>query len=593
MRRHRAWSWVLLVIFVLLVAIAGIGGYAAKTMYEQAKEVKAHEQNAVSMLSGFSGKKDLNSLDQISQKLPQVQSETRQANDIAHGRLWNLAAKAPYIGNDIKTVQGMTSTVDGIVHDSVPQFINVVSQLKSAKLTDGQGQINLQPVLQAQQGMKKANAALQAEVKDYHNLPGHQAKIAMVRKAYDDAGVKLDALSGKIDQVCNTFQILPDFLGATKPQTYVVLSMTTSEARSSGGLGGSLGTLTTNNGQITMGSFRPNTDYVNYDTNPSADERALFYEWGPLQSSFDIRDVGFSPDISRVAEQVKTSWDKTPWGAAQPIDGVITIDPVFLQALIRINGNVTLPNGVVLTGDNTARFLLNTVYKQYDPRLQDVVFGEVALQSIGSMFSGLNLSKLAAIGSIMGPMTQGRHFDIYAFDQTIERNFANSGYSPQSPDNETQPKIGVYVNEQNASKMDWYVHRTSTVTKTSGGKTGQQTYHVDYKMTNTLTRAEASTITNYVGGGGILPFGAAVEKTFVYAPMGGSISNLTITGNATAPTRVSFNGKNPFASNITLVQGASATISFDVTTSPKSAGELALDQTPMGWEDPGIAKVNY
>lgn len=594
LRRHRIWPRVLLVIFVLLLVVVGLGAFAAKTMYDQAKEVKTHEQNAVTMLSGFSGTNDLNSLDGVSQKMPQVQNETRQANDIMHGTLWNIAAKAPFIGDDVKTVQGMTSAVDGIVHDSVPKFIDVVNGLKSANLSNGDGQVNLQPVLQAQQQVKAANDEMQVQVAAYHKLPGQKTKLGAVRNAYTSSDKKLSALAQKVNNLSDTFQILPDFLGVNQPHHYAVMSMTTSEARSAGGLIGSVGSMTTNNGQITVGDFKPNTEYIPYGgATTTGDESALFTDWGPLKMSFDIRDLAVFPDTARTAEGMQSIWNRTPWGRKQPIDGVVMMDPVFLQELVRINGNITLSNGQVLTGDNTAEFLLNTVYKKYSPAQQDVVFEEVAAKALGSMFSGLDLNKMAELSQVLGVMSEGRHFSVYSFDQNLEQNYMKSGYTAQTPSSEENPQVGVYVTEQNASKMDWYIHRTSKITKTSTNTTGAQTYHVDYTMTNTISRQELSSVSSYVSGIVDQMRGLGVEKTLIYAPAGGSVSNITVHGESGAVNKRTLDGKSLFASIATIAPGASVTFSFDVTTSPKTTSALRLDQTPVGWVDPGVTKVNY
>ncbi|MDF7665590.1 DUF4012 domain-containing protein [Bifidobacterium sp. ESL0745] len=596
MRRHHVWRWVLLVIFVLLLAIVCIGGYFGKTMYDQAKEVKTHEQNAVTMLSGFSGTNDLNSLDQVSQQLPAIQSETQQAKEISHGKLWNMAAKAPYIGNDIKTFQGMTSSVDGIVRDSVPQFLNVVTQLKSAKLSDGNGQINLQPIIQAQNGMKTANVAMQTQVGNFHQLPAQRAKLSVIRTTYKSSDDKLSNLAKKVDDLAKTFQILPDFLGANQTHNYAVMSMTTSEARSAGGLIGSVGLMTTSNGKISIGQFRPNADYLPYGSaRVTSSESAMFHSWGPLPMSFDIRDLAVFPDTSRTAEAMQSIWSRTSWGKKQPIDGVVTMDPVFLQALIKLNGNVKLANGQVLTGDNTAEFLLNTIYKTYSPAQQDLVFGEVATQSVNSMFSGLNLNKMAQLGGLLGEMAKGRHFSIYSFDQNLEQNYMTSGYTAQTPNSEENPQVGVYVTEQNSSKMDWYVKRTSKITRTSTNSTGARTYHVNYTMTNTVTNQELSAVPRYISGENyyIVPSGSGTEKTLIYAPAGGSISNVSVSGKSESPKKMTLDGKNVYAAIATVMPGASVTFSFDVTTSPKTVNDLSVDQTPMGWEDPGVTRANY
>ena len=81
-----------------------------------------------------------------------------------------------------------------------------------------------------------------------------------------------------------------------------------------------------------------------------------------------------------------------PWGSNTQLDGVLMVDPVFLQELTKISGNVTIPDGTVLTGDNTAEFLLNKVYVDYPVSMQDALFAQVAEQAVGSMFSNIDLA---------------------------------------------------------------------------------------------------------------------------------------------------------------------------------------------------------
>ena len=69
-------------------------------------------------------------------------------------------------------------------------------------------------------------------------------------------------------------------------------------------------------------------------------------------------------------------------------------DPVFLQELVKINGNITLSDGRVLAGGNTAEFLLNKVYIDYPVYMQDTYFAQVAVAgTVSNMFSNLDLTK--------------------------------------------------------------------------------------------------------------------------------------------------------------------------------------------------------
>lgn len=99
-----------------------------------------------------------------------------------------------------------------------------------------------------------------------------------------------------MNALSNTFQILPTLLGNSQQRTYAIMAMTPSEMRSSGGLIGSVGELTTSNGAVHVGDFRPNAEYLAYGVGDhSADMKRVFTDEGPLHMSFDIRDLAVFP----------------------------------------------------------------------------------------------------------------------------------------------------------------------------------------------------------------------------------------------------------------------------------------------------------
>lgn len=482
---------------------------------------------------------NLDNLDTVSQQISQAKTETAAANEIAHGTLWNIASKAPVYGDDITTVQGMTSVVDSLVSDSVPQFMNVLSTLKSAQLSSGDGQLNLQPILEAQKNIATANQSLQQQVQKYQQLP--KAHIGMVKNAYATGNTQLTKMADKVNQLSGTFQILPDFLGSDQPRTYALMAMTTSEERSSGGLIGSVGVVTTDNGKIGIGDFRSNGEYIPYGAgDPTEDEQRIFRQWGPLNMSFDVRDLAVYPDTSRSAEGMRAIWQRTPWGSNTQLDGVLMVDPVFCRNLRKSVVMSLFLMERCLREITLLSFLLNKVYVDYPVSMQDALFAQVAEQAVGSMFSNIDLAKLTKVAQLMGSMAEGRHFSMYAFDETAEKTISDAGFTAQTPSSEEHPQVGVYVTEQNPSKMGWYIHRTSKVTRSTCGNDGSQTYHVEYKMTNTLENSQIGALTSYILGSG----GQGVEKTLIYAPAGGSISNLKISGGSVTESRQeTLNGK--------------------------------------------------
>ena len=584
--RHRIWQWAVSVV-VLLVAIIAFLGIVGFNVYRQAKEVQEHESKALSMLSDFSTNVDDTKVQQIKAELPQIQQETRQASTIAHGTWWNIAQKMPYIGDDVTAVQGMTRVIDDLVNQSVPQFLDVVSALQTADLSSGDDGINLRPILDCQQGMQQANDSLQQQVNTYNALP--QPNIDMVRSAYSQGSDKLNALATRIDALSSTFHMLPGFLGNGQTRTSAVMSMPTSEMRSSGGLIGSVGELTADNGNVRIGDFQPNTAYLPYGIGDhSADEARIFSDEGPLHMSFDIRDTAVFPDTERAALAMRSIWTRTPWGHDVTLDGVIMVDPVFVQEMVAINGPVTLADGTVLTGDNTAEYFLNTVYKQYEASQTDAVFGDTTGAVISDMFKNLNLGKLIKIGETMGTMAQERHFTMFAFDENLEKEIQAAGFTGETPNDPQHPSVGVYLTEQNPSKMGWYVKRTATIEKTRCDASGA-TYHVEYTLNNTMKVSDVANLPPYITGVDAPNRGKGIEKILFYPPAGGRIDNISqLNGAVNAVQKTTMNGKELYKTVVEILPEQSVTYSFDVTVSPQAQSALTIDQTPLGWKDTGI-----
>ncbi len=147
------------------------------------------------------------------------------------------------------------------------------------------------------------------------------------------------------------------------------------------------------------------------------------------------------------------------------------------------------------------------------------------------------------------------------------------------------------MTEQNPSKMGWYIHRTSKITRSACNNDGSQTYHVEYTMTNTIDDNQIGMLElpNVYSQCNADQQGRGVEKTLIYAPAGGSLTNLqTSGGSVTGSRQETLNGKTVYASIANIGPGESVTYSFDVTTSIKAVSDLTIDQTPMGWTDSGV-----
>lgn len=588
-RARRTRNIVLVVVGVVL-ALAAVCGFLGYRFYREALQVRDHELAAVQALQGLQDSEQLKDTDALNEAVAQAQEHASAAKEITDGGLWRAASFVPVVGDDVKTVRGMVDVVDGVVGQTLPVLASTMQNLMGAELSGGEGQLNLQPIIDAQDGLVRANELMQEQASAIEDLP--TPHIGMVRSAYEQGRDQLTKVADMLDGVSGMVQVAPKMLGADGSRTYLLVAQTTSEQRSGGGLVGSLGTMHTEQGKISVGDFHSNAEFVSLGESANDEEHGVFN--GPLTFSMDVRDVFAVPDISRVAEMLDNVWQKSEYACA--IDGVIAIDPVFIQEMVRINGDITLDNGQVLTGENTAEFMLNGIYKAFEPEQQDLYFEYVAASVMDGAFSNMTVDKMLQVAQVMGELAGGRHFYAYTFHEDEAQYFQGAGLAKDAPESETEPEVGIYLNEQNPSKLGWYLHRNGTVSKTARNADGSQTYHVTFSITNSLTSEEMQTATDYILGGvqhgdagvPVAASGTSVQRMLFYAPAGGSISNFNVTGDVRDQAEKTMDGKALLTNVAYIAPGETVTFDFDVTTSPQAQTDLKLDQTPAGWLDAGV-----
>ena len=96
----------------------------------------------------------------------------------------------------------------------------------------------------------------------------------------------------------------------------------------------------------------------------------------------------------------------------------------------------------------------------------------------------------------------------------------SAGVTGEITNDAKNPVTGVYANEMQAAKMDWYIERKSTVKRTD-----DNTYLVTYSFTSTLQPGEAGSLPEYITANA--KGGVAVNRGVINPPAGGEASNVS------------------------------------------------------------------
>lgn len=580
-KRIRWWGWVLIAIFAVIIGFFG-------TLGTQALMVKNHEEKAIAVV------KDTvkgGNLSNMSNAIAQMQENTKQANAITHNGLWNFVASWPGVGSNIRVAQDLTQIVDDVAAQNVPEYVNIATKLTDTKLISGSS-INIKPVVEELPAFVKANDSLEKQLNRINEIP--DPSLGVVRNLLGQAKGAVNSVSGLLNQAEEIGKKLPTYLGYESKQTYAVMAMTPAEVRMSGGLIGAIGTLTLENGKFTIGDFEPNDAYIKYGraTVPQ-DTVRLFMEDGPLYMTYDVRDLANFPDTSTVADTFRTVWVQTPWGAKTELNGIIMVDPVVVQAIVKVTGDIKLPDGKVLNGNNTAEFLMNTVYKDYKPEDTNEYFSMVAKSCVSSLMTKIDMKTIASLAKTLQTLARERHMAIYTYHPELEQILSNAGFSASIPTSTTNPAVGIYTTQENPSKMGWYLKHTTKITQTCTDSAPDK-YHVEYTVDNTLPEDEVGKISWYITGTLAYNEGSSMEMIFFYPPFGGRISNFKVDGTANASTPVmdTFNGAVMYRSLAQIRPEQKITYSFDVETSKHATSRLTIDQSPQTTEDTGVQYMN-
>ena len=291
--------------------------------------------------------------------------------------------------------------------------------------------------------------ALQGRVRSAAGLVGP------IKSARVSINRQLRVLNGLLKNADSALTFAQPFLGSTGPRTYFVAGLNNSEMRDQG-MVLSWAILKVNGGHFemsqssTVGSISLRKPAVILTDTGT---RAVF---GPLEPTRIWQSVNAVGDF-----RTSSRWMMAMFAAArgQHVDGVLGIDVVTLQNILRVTGAVHIPNTKpAINSANVASLILHDLYVKYPAGSQQqgrrdeisaIAQAAVTKMQGGGFDSALLIKALAQ-------STGGRHLLFYDSDATNEANiikFGASGALVSSNGNVVHTSIQSGV----AAKLDWFM----------------------------------------------------------------------------------------------------------------------------------------
>jgi lipopolysaccharide/colanic/teichoic acid biosynthesis glycosyltransferase len=356
--------------------------------------------------------------------------------------------------------------------------------------------------------------------------------------------------------------LIPRLFGADGPRNWIIGAENNAELRGRGGYVGSLGMLSSNNGQLSLADFRPTSGLPSLPRDPTLQgtvEPEYFRQYLHLGGTVAWQNLLMSPDFPTGAKLLLANLQTV---ANMSGDGLIALDPVALSYLLRATGPVDVP-GIPesLTSENVVDWSLNKIYFLVDgenderKELLSVIASTVWRRLLSD--PDLNAREVAMA---LGQALSERRLVIYSTHRDEQRVIEQLGIggSLEPTEDDYLLLVGQNVAE---NKMDYYLSRAINyvgVIKDDGSM------QVEVNTTVTHTASAGTEFPDYIGGTREdLPAGSARNFVSLFVPSYAQLQEVLKDGNVTSDFENSTeHGMRRLGTNIEVAPGESRTVTY-------------------------------
>jgi hypothetical protein len=242
-----------------------------------------------------------------------------------------------------------------------------------------------------------------------------------LRDPIEQAKSEIDTRAEQAGVAAGLANLLPSFLGATSPQTYLLVTMTPADPRAGGGYPGVMGLLHFDGKQLSLSKLQPTSQVPGVPRVPGPADVKRSWGWTGIDRFF--WDTAYTPDFPTVAGFMKKIWEA---GGGQPVDGVIAGDPALMSELLGVVGSVSTPAWPeTIDATNVERIVEADAYRTQDNNESDrwqVGIGEALWSAV--------LTRpwpLQPMASAVAQGVDGGHLRVWSSDATEEAQLTDLG----------------------------------------------------------------------------------------------------------------------------------------------------------------------
>lgn len=413
---------------------------------------------------------------------------------------------------------------------------------------------------------------------------------------------RLEAVNSRVQRATHDAQIgllatkeVPGILGADGLRTYLVLVENPAESRGSGGVIGDYAEITADAGHlhlVKVGSVgNLNRDGVKPKLRTLPDLPDFVDRYGAYYPQDHWENISMSPDFPTVAEVVE---DLYPQSGGVQLNGVISVDPVAMAGFLKMVGPVTSKGlDVEVTQANVVSFLAHDEFVRFPDNSLRVQFVEGLLKKVWHELTSRPLPAVPKLVKDLEPAVKGGHLLMYSASSGAESFFDQIHVSGAMPPVDGD-FVGVVTQNSAGNKIDWYLRRTIDYDATLNLQWHTITATLTVKLHNTApTSGQPAVVIDGAAGVNTAP-GESLTWVNLYTPWQLS-GTATLNGHPLMMESQYELGRQVYSAIIGIPSGATDVVTVHLTGSwPASLShyELSWYHQPVLFKDVISSKVS-
>jgi hypothetical protein len=369
---------------------------------------------------------------------------------------FRLLGITPGIGDDVDSLAALARATDL----STSAGVSAIDAGRALKVTPQQplgelfrdGRVDLDIVRDADPFVAEAAGYL---IEADEALDVESPQLPILATGFDTAQRVLSSAAETARKAGAAFEVMPELLGAQTQREYLLAFQALGEARATGGVLGTYGTLEANTGRLRLRDIHEVTKGFPTSLGGSKAQapRSFRKSYGPQSALVQSQQTNVSPNFPIVAD-VWLQMHESKTGRQH--DGVAAMDPVALQMMMKGTDEVRAPDGEMLDASEVVEALSVKSYA-YEVEARQQAYLEGIVRSFwDNVYEGRFEAEEFVEGLALA--LESQHLKIYSTSEDEQEaldTLSASGYSWADVPNVQM----IWHNNYGGNKLDYYARR--------------------------------------------------------------------------------------------------------------------------------------